>query len=70
MRRLYDLVTVCKERSAQAADDSHWCKPGRRRRALIYESGDLPAADTGTPHVPDYEDLIVPFCLGAETVAI
>jgi hypothetical protein len=45
-------------------EDSHWRKPGRRWRAMIYESGNLPPAGTGIPHgVPDHEGLIVPLSL-------
>ena len=38
----------------------HWSfAPGRRRRAVIFQPGNLPAVGTGA-HAPDHEELVVP----------
>ena len=56
----HDLVTVIREPAARVLlHRSLGICPGRRRWALIFQPGNLPAVGTGA-QAPDHEELVVP----------
>ena len=56
----HDLVTVIREPAARVhLHRSLGFNPGRRRQALSFQPGNLPAVGTGA-QAPDHEELVVP----------
>ena len=57
----HDLVTVIREPAARVhLHRSLGFDPGRRRQALSFQPGNLPAAGYGGRTAPDHEELVVP----------